>query len=131
MLLALCFVPPFNNIIYCLKIQAHLGSTTAMLKLVEIDGRHNYYWLLMAAEHGNTEAIFGIGNLNRPKPGALIWYKRGAELGDEACMIEVGKAYEYGWYGVKVDKIEAKNWYAKAWAIRKEEIQKHGVWGLK
>ena len=128
LLLTLCFIPPFNNIIYCLKVQAYLGSTTAMLKLVEIDGRQNYYWLVMAAEYGNTNAIFGVGNLNQPKPEALVWYRRGAALGSVGCMVEVGKAYQYGLYGVDVDKIEAEKWYDKANALFKEEKRKRGGW---
>ncbi len=128
LLFALCFVPPLNNFIYCLKIQAYLGSTTAMFKLVEIDGGHRYYWLLMAARQGNTQAIFEVGNLNQPTPEALIWYRKGAKLGDIGCMVEVGKAYQYGLYGVGVDKVEADKWYDKANALFKEKKRKRGGW---
>jgi TPR repeat protein len=121
----LCFIPPLNNFIYCLKVQAYLGSTTAMFKLVEIDGRQNYYWLLMAANKGNAEAIIGVGNLNRPKPEALVWYRKGAALGDVACMVEVGKAYQYGLYGEAVNKAEAKRWFDKADALCLEDKRKH------
>lgn len=127
-IIVLCFIPPLNNIIYCLKVQAYLGSTTAMLKLREIDGGQRYYWLLMAAKQGNTQAIFEVGNLNQPMPEALVWYKKGAELGDIGCMVEVGKAYQYGLYGVVVDKVEGQKWYDKANALYKEEKRKRGGW---
>ena len=127
-LVVLCFIPPLNNFIYCLKVQAYLGSTTAMLKMEEIDDGQRYYWLLMAANHGDVGAIFGVGNLNRPKPEALVWYRKGAELGDIGCMVEVGKAYQYGLYGVGVDNVEAEKWYDKANSLFKEEKRKRGGW---
>lgn len=127
-LFALCYLPPLNNFIGCLKVQAYLGSTTAMLKLVEIDGGKRYYWLLMAAEHRNTQAIFGVGNLNRPTPEALVWYKKGAELGSVGCMIEVSKAYEYGLYGAPIDKSEANRWLQLIKIKIASEKRKRGGW---
>lgn len=126
--IGLCFLPPLNNFIYCLKVQAHLGSTTAMLKLVEIDVPRNYYWLLMAANHGSTEAIIEVGNLNQPKPEALVWYKKGAELGSIGCMLEVSKAYETGLYGNPIDKAEADRWLQLAKKKMAEERRKRGGW---
>lgn len=125
LLFVMCVVPPFDNFIYCLKMQAYLGSTNAMLKLVETDIQHNYYWLVMAANRGNTNAIFGVGNLNRPKPEALKWYKKGAALGSIGCTVEVGKAFQYGLYGEDVNMAEAQRWYDKAIALELENKQKH------
>jgi TPR repeat protein len=124
----MCFIPPMNDFIYCLKVQAYLGSTSAMFKLVEIDGRQNYYWLLMAANKGNTNAMFEVGNLNQPKPEALVWYKKGAVLGDPGCMGEVAKAYKYGLYGVEKNEEESERWFARAMKIDDEAKRKRGRW---
>ena len=68
------------------------------------------------------QAAGRLGNLcdnEGDKESATEWYRRGAELGDERAMFNLGVCYATG-KGVEEDKNEAKVWYQKVYEGRGE-----------
>ena len=78
-------------------------------------------WFLRAAEMGNAEAMhslylryqFGQG-VQQSDSEALLWLTKGAEAGHAICQRILGECYEYGDFGLPVDKTQAFSWCEKA-----------------
>ena len=76
--------------------------------------------LRMAAEHGDAEARFNLGNLYYLGEGtpqdnaeAAKWYRLAAEQGNASAQNNLGVMYDEG-VGVPQDDREAVKWYRKA-----------------
>jgi len=82
-----------------------------------------FEWYKKAAENGNVEAQFALGNCYRsgigmsPDPKnlkkAYEWYKKAAENGDAKAQNLLGHCYTNG-YGVEKNERKAFLWYEKA-----------------
>ena len=78
-------------------------------------------WYLMAAEQGDTEAMFELASLYREeikkkpefKKQAAFWMKKAAEGGHMFAQNDLGRMYYYGETG-RVRYKEAVKWYRKA-----------------
>ena len=77
-------------------------------------------WLERAANAGDRDAQFNLGNLYRNGRGgpvdygrALGWFVRAANAGDESAQLALGELYEEG-LGVRADGAQARHWYEKA-----------------
>ncbi len=77
--------------------------------------------LRQQADKGNADAALRLGNLlardrvSKAKYGnAVDWYKKGCTLNNLSACHNVGASYEYGRNGVKLDNIEAANYYLKS-----------------
>ena len=76
--------------------------------------------LRLAAEHGDAEAQYNLGNAYYLGEGAPVdyaeaakWYRLAAEQGDAAAQINLGVMYDEG-EGVPQDDREAVKWYLNA-----------------
>ena len=76
--------------------------------------------LRLAAEHGDAEAQYNLGNLYYLGEGtpqdyaeAAKWYRLAAEQGNAAAQNNLGVMYDEG-EGVRQDDREAVKWYRKA-----------------
>jgi len=85
-------------------------------------------WYRMAAEKGNTSAMYNLGDAYLKGEGvtknleeAVKWYRMAADKGDDAAMYSLGYAYANG-EGVTKNYQEAINWYRMA--INKELSEK-------
>jgi TPR repeat protein len=81
-------------------------------------------WLRMAAEQGNANAQYLMGDAyqgfkaayggpERDDAQAALWYRRAAEQGIAAAQYSLGDHYRNGW-GVAQDNKQAAVWYRKA-----------------
>lgn len=77
-------------------------------------------WIIPAAEGGDAEARFILGQLyergeglNQSYKKAAKWYKRAAEQGIAKAQFCLGQMYEYG-VGVPQNNMKAVNWYRLA-----------------
>ena len=75
---------------------------------------------LQAAEQGNAEAQFNLGNMYREGRGvrqddaeAVRWYRQAAEQGDAQAQTNLGLMYANG-LGVRQDDAEAFGWFRQA-----------------
>ncbi len=90
------------------------GDTKAMIRMGDLTRKLR--WFEMAAEHGDSEAYFSLGNLYSSEPKrAFEYYLKGAEIEARtrkgyACICEVSKAYSFGLYGVQKNPVEAARW---------------------
>ena len=74
-----------------------------------------------AANKGNEEAMFALGNMYKMGKGveknmniAVDWFRKAAEKGHAAAQYQYGYCLYNGGGGVKVDKKEAVKWVQKA-----------------
>lgn len=69
-----------------------------------------------AAEKGHSPAMYLLGQRSTtfiPNEERVMWLKKGAELGSEACIIELMNGYRFGQYGLSQDKGAAIYWELK------------------
>jgi hypothetical protein len=86
--------------------------------------------LKTAANAGNTEAMYQLGDLYRNASGvapdyaeAVKWYRSAADNGNSWGMHNLGQMYKEGWPGVAPDPAEAVKWYKLA-------AEKGNSWGM-
>jgi TPR repeat protein len=103
----------------------------------ETDHESAILWYKKAAEKGNIDAMFNLGNMyfknelpynssditydlihndnvtHKRYVESYKWYKAAADLGNEKGMYSVGVAYLEG-YGVNIDVKEARKWFQKS-----------------
>lgn len=90
-------------------------------RIMEEDEEKALIWYKKAAELGNANAQFAVGNAYENGWGgaaksmkeAVLWYKKAAEAGEAGAQWNLGWSYENG-EGVEKDKREAVKWYKKA-----------------
>lgn len=78
----------------------------------------------MAALHGNVTAMCEWGErlifpmyrivLEKDEAEGVRWLRKSAERGCGRAAFRMGEIYDYGWYGVKQDSLEAVAWYRKS-----------------
>ena len=79
-------------------------------------------WFEMGAKKGHTPSMYwltkigGITNEER-----VMWLKKGAELGNGACVTALINSYSEGLYGLPVDSVEAFRWTKRGWEMDFEE----------
>jgi len=120
------------------KHRAEQGDVQAMYALGQAnlstygDGivkRPNYrdaaHWFEMGAKRGHAPSMYwltqigGITNEER-----VMWLKKGAELGNETCIIELMDACRFGKYGLKADKGAGIYWELKRGELYLKRNQK-------
>lgn len=82
-----------------------------------------------AAALGHTPAMYVLSQFlsdSITNEERVMWLKKGAELGNKACLIELVNAYEQGLYGLSRDPDEAKGWQKKVRAACEEELRQQG-----
>lgn len=89
-------------------------ATVEFLKLIETEGYLESYFRI-----GEMCAMGGAG-LAQDWATAFEWVRMGAELGHEACQVQVGLMYEMG-RGVEEDLAQALSWYRRASAAGFEQ----------
>ena len=75
-------------------------------------------WLEKAAELGNADAQYEMGNKCYDQEDAIIWYRKAAEQGHAEAQCEMGNYYNY-----KGDYAQAAQWFTKAAAQDEPEAQ--------
>lgn len=70
-------------------------------------------WLRKASAAGHAGAMWTISGLGIPNEEKVMWLKKGAESGNEACIIELMNAYRFGKYGLQIDKGVSIYWELK------------------
>jgi TPR repeat protein len=65
--------------------------------------RNPIYWFRLAATNGHTGAMYILADLGIPNEEKAMWLKKGAELGNKACMVELMNGYQSGAYGLPKD----------------------------
>ena len=82
--------------------------------------REAFKWFLKAAEQGNAEAQYFVGNcysngdgITENKKEAAKWYRKAAEQGDTKSQYLLGTMYFFG-RGIVTDKYEGFKWIMKA-----------------
>jgi serine/threonine protein kinase len=106
-----------------LKLKADQGDSEAMFTVSALYERCSHIdqsmaWLRKAADHGHVNAMSVLvarllGN-EQSYPEALRWARRAAQLGDVDNMVTVAHSFCKGWFGSRVDKLEAARWYRNA-----------------
>lgn len=86
----------FTNGIEHMKMAAIMGYPSAAYELAEA-----YIHPFMKDEKKNLEE-------------GVLWLGRAAEEGNAKAQEFLGKIYQYGWYGTKVNKEMAFGWYSKS-----------------
>lgn len=56
----------------------------------------------------------------------VMWLKKGASLGNKACMVELRNAFEQGLYGLPRDSKLAEEWQRKVRAASEDELRRQG-----
>ncbi len=82
------------------------------------------FWLRKASEKGHRGAMWTISGLGIPDEEKVMWLKKGAELGSEACIIELMNGYQAGSYGLPSDKGAAIFWELKRGELYLKRDQK-------
>ena len=79
-----------------------------------------FKWYMRAAEQGDSQAQFRVGNMydfgvgvEKNYKEAVKWYRKSAEQGDAQAQCNLAIMYDSG-KGVRPDSIEAFKWYWKA-----------------
>ena len=122
-----CFNNYWRHAIY--HLCATFGSSTSMYALGDFYLEENRigeaeYWLLQAAERGNSEAQKNLGEFYLNPSGfgidgepqyaeAIKWLRKAAEQGDASAQSNLGGCY-YAGRGVEQSYIEAVKWFRKA-----------------
>lgn len=82
------------------------------------DGAEKAKWYQAAAEIGNSNAAFNLGEMylhgiGIPKSyqDALRWFRKAAEAGDSTSRMYLGNIYENGNLGVPKDDVMAYMWF--------------------
>ena len=70
-------------------------------------------WLRGAAEKGHIGAMWVLAGIGIPNEEKVMWLKKGAELGSEACVIELMNGYRFGNIGLPKDTGAAIFWELK------------------
>lgn len=122
-----CAVPQDNaQALDWYRKAADQGNPEAEYRLGEIyvAGSHRREGLALmvrSGEHGNAKSFERIGDwyrsglhgFQRDASGAVIWYRKAAELGDTLAEERLAIAYAYG-QGVPKDLSQAASWYRKS-----------------
>ena len=77
-------------------------------------------WYLKAAEQGNADAQYALGQLLVDVEKSLQWYERASAQGHAGATSSIGQIYWYGSIDVKKDRAEAAKWYRKAAELYKK-----------
>lgn len=110
-----------------LKSKARSGDVRAMYELgmantaISGDGivsnpnyRDAVYWFEEAAKRGHTTSMYFLSQVGgQPKGRQAMWLKKGAELGNEACVIALMNGYRFGNHGLPKDTGAAIFWELK------------------
>lgn len=89
--------------------------------------RDAVYWLEEAANHGHTTSMYFLSQIGgQPEGQQAMWLKKGAELGNKACMIRIRDGYIHGAYGFPKDPIKAEEWQKRIRFIYDDELRKQG-----
>lgn len=95
----------------------HLGVQYAIDEDMPIDYAESLRYYGIAAENGNTEALYNIGVMHQIGEGTTKDVARGAaiivraaESGDSGAMFCLIRGYNYGYFGFPVDPEEAAHW---------------------
>ena len=77
-------------------------------------------WFRRAADTGNTEAMWRLGNcylwgdgVDMSNEEAISWFRRAVDKGNAGAMYQLGYCYQQGW-GVPKDQKKAEYWKNKA-----------------
>ena len=88
-----------------------------------------FRWLREAAKHGNPTSQFNLASqaammvkitppetpdLNKWFEAAIFAYRDAASQGYAPAQNELGKVYQFGWFGIDRDSEQALQWYLKA-----------------
>ncbi|AZS49980.1 sel1 repeat family protein [Entomomonas moraniae] len=117
------FYSLFAGILLSCNISMAQESETADVlfeKGVQYAGKQDYQqamqWYLKAADEGNTDAMYNIGNLYAKGEGvewsyqqAMQWWLKAADKGHINSMLMIG-----GYYYASTEYPEAMQWYLKA-----------------
>ena len=86
--------------------------------------REPVYWLRMAAQNHHSGAMYILADLPIPNEEKVMWLKKGAELGSEACIIELMNAHRFGTYGLPKDPGASIFWELKRGELYLKRDQK-------
>ena len=112
-----------------LERRARAGDFQAMMALSEAYGspsgggitrnpshEKEVFWLRRAASQGFTPAMYDLSQVLTvivTNEERVMWLKKGAELGNEACVIELMNGYRFGNHGLPKDTGAAIFWELK------------------
>jgi TPR repeat protein len=66
--------------------------------------RDAVYWFEEAAEHGHTTSMYFLSQIRgQPEGRQVMWLKKGAEMGNKACMVELSNSYFHQMHGLSKD----------------------------
>ena len=98
----------------CSDAYYHLGN---IYRNRDNDYEKAFEYYDKAINAGNVSAYTCIGYsyyLKKAYSEEIDWYQKGAELGENSCMYNLGWIFQNGEDGVKRDHKEAINWYQKS-----------------
>ncbi len=81
---------------------------------MESDPQKAQQYFQKALKAGDTEAYYYLAMIAPDNKSAMKYLERGDKAGDRNCASMLGKVYEYGLGGVKVDNKKAEKYYLKA-----------------
>lgn len=70
-------------------------------------------WLRKASEAGHAGAMWTITGLGIPNEEKVMWLKKGAEMGNKACMVELMNGYLHQLHGLPKDLGAFLYWEAR------------------
>lgn len=80
--------------------------------------RDAVHWFEEAANRGHTTSMYFLSQIGgQPEGRQAMWLKKGAQLGNSACVTELIKGYTHGVYGLPRDPIEAFHWVKIGWEM--------------
>jgi len=82
------------------------------------------YWLREAANQGHTPAMYILSKVSTvlvTNKERVMWLKKGAELGNKACMVELMNGYQVESYGLPKDTGAFLYWEARVSAATRKE----------
>ncbi len=113
-------------------VSAMLGSIYLEYGIVETDMEKRFRWLRAAAQEGNVEAMFFLGDayytgrgIERDYAKSAGWYLAAARQDHAQAMTNLAYLYLNG-YGVKKDYEKAFNWFKSAAELGNAE----GAWNV-
>jgi TPR repeat protein len=120
---------PVKGVVYA-RHAAEEGSPIAMTMLgraygtgsgVARSATESARWYLAAADAGDNEAMYFLGEAYLRGDGqdvdvaeGLRWLRKAAEQWNPSAALELARAYDMGFWGVKRDPAEALRWYEVA-----------------
>lgn len=109
-----------------LRQRADQGDCSAMLEVgmkfisgewVQNSEHEGRLWVRRAAEAGNCDAMFLMGNLclesQQNCDEGIMWHKSAANNGNAKSCVELGRRYREGG-GIEKNQDESRRWFAKA-----------------